>query len=465
MKKLFLTLALLSVIIFSLPASALAATSPGVKPGSFFYFFDTTFEQISLFFTFNPEKKAKKALTYADERLAEVEAIAGNNNTEVVKTAITNYENNISLAAEKSKEVQDKERAENLFTLIADNTSKNQEVLSAVLIKVPEEAKEAITQAIEASRRGQEEATKQIAELKSEIEQLKKEVADLKTENEAQTKAVEELDKQKSEGVSVPAKSLTPPATSNQSQTLPKANEQQNIPSTNQQPTNTTTSLPPLSVRAQVPQTPNYKLNILSFEPIYADIDYETPPNRALNHYKIEARFGDENNVVNSIDGNLKIFLENKTFQGITYVYGDQYSLQNLLVYDNFREIETKLPNPFIFKYTLTRFPKSQDELNNYYLTATYKDQIYRVPIGSYFNFEHIPECDQLVSDFMNNTDVIGFFGGKGHYSRERLDPVKNTSLALTKQKQCYMSLRYTEMRSCFLNLSSSCTTLKENSI
>ncbi len=182
MKKLFLSFVLLSVVVFSLPTSASAATNPGVKPGNFFYFFDTAFEQINLFFTFSPEKKAEKALAYADERLAEAEAVAGDNNAEVVKTAITNYESNIALATEKSKEVQDKERAESLFTLIADNTSKNQEVLSAVLVKVPEEAKEAITRAIEASRKGQEEATQQIAELKSEIEQLKKEVAELKEE-------------------------------------------------------------------------------------------------------------------------------------------------------------------------------------------------------------------------------------------------------------------------------------------
>ena len=148
--------------------------SAGVKPGSFFYFFDTAFENISLFFTFNPEKKAEKALEYADERLAEIEAVAEEKNPSAVKTALANYESNVALATEKSKEVKDKEQAENLFTSIADNASRNQEVLSAVLIKVPEEAKAAITQAIEASRKGQEEATKQIAELKGEIEKLKK---------------------------------------------------------------------------------------------------------------------------------------------------------------------------------------------------------------------------------------------------------------------------------------------------
>lgn len=216
-------------------------------------------------------------------------------------------------------------------------------------------------------------------------------------------------------------------------------------------------------IQTQTPQSPNYKLSILSFEPVYTDIDYETPPNRALNHYKIEARFGDENNVVNSIDGNLKLFLENKLFQGITYVYGDQYSLQNLLVYDNFRETETKLSNPFIFKYILTRFPKSQSELNNYYLTATYKDQIYRVPIGNYFNFEHISECDQLVSDFYNDIDIKRILS---YYHDKPTEPIKKY-LNLAKEKQCYKSLRYQEMQSCFNNFPnygySLCGNLKNN--
>jgi len=192
-------LALLLMAAFSLPVSASAATNPGVKPGSFFYFFDTTLEKIGLFFTFSPEKKARKALEYADERLAEIEAVAEEKDPGAVKTAIADYENNVALATKKSKEVKDKGQAESLLASIADNTSRNQEVLSAILIKVPEEAKEAITQAIEASRKGQEEAMKQIADLKGEVEQLKKEIAELKAKNEEQEKAIEEVNKQKQE--------------------------------------------------------------------------------------------------------------------------------------------------------------------------------------------------------------------------------------------------------------------------
>lgn len=194
-----IVLALLLAAVFSLPASSLAATNPGVKPGSFFYFFDTAFEKIGLFFIANPEKKARKALEYADERLAEVEAIAEEKDSNAVKTAIANYENNVALAAEKSKEVKDKGQVESLFSSIKDNASKNQEILSAVLIKVPEEAREAVMKAIEASKKGQEEAIKQIAELKSEVEKLKQEVAELKTKDEKREKVIEELSKQKLE--------------------------------------------------------------------------------------------------------------------------------------------------------------------------------------------------------------------------------------------------------------------------
>ncbi|MDO8584577.1 MAG: DUF5667 domain-containing protein [bacterium] len=191
-----LHLFILSIALI-LPVSAFAATTAGVKPGSFFYIFDTVSEKIALFFSFNPEAKAKKALEYADERLAEVEAIAGDKNPDAVKAAIADYEGNVALATEKSKEVKDKGQAESLFAAIEDGASRNQEVLSAVLIRVPEEARAAIEQAIEASKKGQEEAAKQIVELKGEVEKLRREVAELKAKDEE--KQVTEVEKLKQE--------------------------------------------------------------------------------------------------------------------------------------------------------------------------------------------------------------------------------------------------------------------------
>lgn len=185
------------IVSILMPFSVSAAPSAGIKPSSIFYFLDIASERVSIFFTFSPEKKARKALGYADERLAEAEAVAGDKNTGAVKTAISNYESNIAFAAEKSKDIKEKEKAEALLTTISNSTSKHQEVLIDVLSKVPDEAKEAITKAIEASRKGHEEALNKIAELKGEVEQLKQEVAELKAKDEERAKVIEELSKQK----------------------------------------------------------------------------------------------------------------------------------------------------------------------------------------------------------------------------------------------------------------------------
>ena len=189
MKKLvFVASFLLLTAVFTAPLSVSAAENAGIKPGSFLYGFVTTFEKVNLFFTFNPEKKAEKALKYAEKHLAEAEAVAGDKNSNAVKTAISGYEENIALAAEASKKVKDETKVENLLNLIAENTSKHQTILSDVLSKVPDEAREAITKAIEASKKGQEEALKQIQELNktitgqsAEIEALRKEVEALKS--------------------------------------------------------------------------------------------------------------------------------------------------------------------------------------------------------------------------------------------------------------------------------------------
>src|SRR3989344_9424347 len=113
------------VVAVAMPVVVSAQTEAVAKPGTFFYFVDTTFEKVGLFFTFNSEKKARKALGYADKRLAEIELIDETQKPDVLKSLIANYENNIALAIEKSKEVSDKEKSESLFSSISENTSKD----------------------------------------------------------------------------------------------------------------------------------------------------------------------------------------------------------------------------------------------------------------------------------------------------------------------------------------------------
>ena len=77
---------------FDIAVFRFGKTKAGTKTGSFFYFFDKAFEKADLFFTFNPEKKAKKALENAEERLAEAEESAGENKPEAVAEAMENYQ-------------------------------------------------------------------------------------------------------------------------------------------------------------------------------------------------------------------------------------------------------------------------------------------------------------------------------------------------------------------------------------
>ena len=189
-KHLTLATVLVLMIVLISPFSVSAKTKAGVKSGSFFYFFDKVFEKADLFFTFNPEKKAKKALDNAEERLAEAEESASENNQEAVETAMKDYQENISLAEMEAKAIEDETKTKDLLSTIASSTSKYQEILTEVLNKVPEQAKEAIQKAIEASKKGVEKADEKNTELKKEVSEIKPEVEE--TKNELKEKENEE---------------------------------------------------------------------------------------------------------------------------------------------------------------------------------------------------------------------------------------------------------------------------------
>ena len=137
----------------------------------------------NLFFTFNPEKKANKALEYADERLAEAEESASENKPEAVAVAMENYQEDISLAETEAKAIKDETKTKTLLSTIASSTSSHQKVLDKVLEKVPEKAKEAIQKAIEASKK-RREAMGEVAEIKGGGESVKNNVAELKKKEE-----------------------------------------------------------------------------------------------------------------------------------------------------------------------------------------------------------------------------------------------------------------------------------------
>ena len=113
MKKLgILALALALAMIFTIPTGVYAAEAaetetlpdPGITPDSPFYFMDKWGKQISLTFTFNAKQKVHKALLYAEERLAEVEAMAQQNEVPAMERAANEYQHCLMTATRNMEE-------------------------------------------------------------------------------------------------------------------------------------------------------------------------------------------------------------------------------------------------------------------------------------------------------------------------------------------------------------------------
>lgn len=166
---------ILSLIIFSLLFGAMSFAqetdlpNPGLAPDGPFYFLDTLGEKIVMFFTFGAEKKAEKALEFAEEKLAEAKAMAEKNKTKAAEKANQKYQKFLGIANQKTQEAKEKGKdIEELAILITEKTLKHQEILAEVFEKVPEEAKEVIQKAIEVSIKGSEEAVQAVTGEKKE---------------------------------------------------------------------------------------------------------------------------------------------------------------------------------------------------------------------------------------------------------------------------------------------------------
>lgn len=141
---------------------------PGITPDSPFYFLDNWGKSIGLFFAFGPEAKARKALEYAEERLAEARAMATANRTREMKRAANDYEGFMAMVNERAEEARRLGASENLSERVTLATSKHLSVLENLKDQVPEAAKEAISQVWTASMNRQKNALRALAKVKPE---------------------------------------------------------------------------------------------------------------------------------------------------------------------------------------------------------------------------------------------------------------------------------------------------------
>ena len=141
---------------------------PGITPDSPFYFFDKLGKNIGMFFTFGPENKARKALKYAEERLAEARVMAEKNKAKALRNAADDYDEFMAMANKRIREVKKQDISGNITESVALAISKHLSVLEKVRERVPDEASEAVTRVREASVNRQVNALRELANTRLE---------------------------------------------------------------------------------------------------------------------------------------------------------------------------------------------------------------------------------------------------------------------------------------------------------
>lgn len=164
--------AVLFSVGFALAGETINLPDGGLTPESPFYFLDTWGEKINLAFTFRAENQVQKMNKYAEEKLAEAKEMIENNNTLKLGTALQKYQDYLEKTVDTADEA--KKQGKNMETVlanVAEATQKHLIVLADVYEKAPEQAKDAILNAMEKSANGQENALQAISgEGKQEVE-------------------------------------------------------------------------------------------------------------------------------------------------------------------------------------------------------------------------------------------------------------------------------------------------------
>lgn len=169
-----LSLFIVSLLLLTFLGTAVLAQEadlpdPGTTPDSAFYFLKTWKEGIQTFFTPGAENKAKQFLHLSEVRLAEYNKMIEKGKTEIAQRTLDKYEKQLGRALEKAEKAKEKGKdVEELVTLVKEKTAKQQEALSRVLEKAPEQAKKGIEKAVEASKKGHQKAIEAVSKVKEE---------------------------------------------------------------------------------------------------------------------------------------------------------------------------------------------------------------------------------------------------------------------------------------------------------
>lgn len=148
MRKLVLSLfaATLLAVPFTVYAQEEELADPGVTPDSPFYFLEQIVESIDLFLTFDDDLKIDKELLYAEERLAELDAVSETADEEVLGELESAYNSKIANAIFLANKGENKE---NRLQVIQQAREKHVVKLQAVIGKSSEKATPALEKVME----------------------------------------------------------------------------------------------------------------------------------------------------------------------------------------------------------------------------------------------------------------------------------------------------------------------------
>jgi len=168
-----ITAILVGFLILAAPVAAESletlSTDPGITPDSPLYGLDRAMERVRLMIATDALSKAKVRFEFAQERLAEAQAMSDKNKTKEAEDALVDYETELNETGnEMSKAVALGKNITALTEHVLAMRSKHIAVLQRVYDKVPESAKPAIMNAIEA-------ATNRTTEIASHMERIRNE--------------------------------------------------------------------------------------------------------------------------------------------------------------------------------------------------------------------------------------------------------------------------------------------------
>ena len=118
-----------------------------IAPDSPFYFFTSVIEGIDLLLTFDEDVKLDKELLFAERRVAEMDMVAAEGDTELLDKLQAKYEKHIQNAEKIAAKNQEKEQE--MVQKIVEAQEKHVRQLQDVADKVPLNAKESIDRVIE----------------------------------------------------------------------------------------------------------------------------------------------------------------------------------------------------------------------------------------------------------------------------------------------------------------------------